>query len=370
MPHAVAAAVVGALGLTGTVATVATFAISAGLTLAGAAAAHALFGKKPSEMSSAQRDRTQMLRSPVAPQRVVYGTAKVSGPLVAAFSSGDDNRYLHLVIPLAGHEVEAITALFVDDEEVLATAGAEGWVLPASGRLARTGANGTTVPGLIQWKLYLGTDTQAADPHLMAAAPSGQWTADHRLRGLAYLYARLEWDPAAWTGVPNLAATVRGRPVFDPRTGTTAWSNNPALCIRDYLLADFGVGCDAGEIDDASFIAAANLCDEPAALTASTTQTRYTLDGVVYTGGRYRLFAGGHLAPALTLTGDDLRGTLKVRPRRPRAELFNGVKGTFVDPAQSWQPGLRDQRQGDEAILRAIFASRDAAIKLSGIRHA
>ena len=383
MPPAIGAAIVGVLGLTGTVATVATFAISAGLTIAGTAAANALFGKKPPEFSSAQRDRTHVVRSSVAPMRVVYGAAKVSGPLVAAFSSGDDNKYLHLVIPLAGHEVQAITALFVDDEEVATAAGTAGWRLPASGRLVKTGADGVSTPGFIQWKLLLGAAGQAADPHLMAAAPSGQWTADHRLRGIAYLYAQLEWDPEKWTSIPNLAATVRGRKVFDPRTGATAWSSNPALCIRDYLLADFGLNCDASEIDDVSFIVAANLCDEQTALTSTTTQTRYTLDGVifldaqpltimeqmlsscagtlVYTGGKYRLFAGGYFAPALTLTSDDLRGPIKVRPRLPRSELFNGVKGTFIDPDKYWQPtdfpAVRNttyEAEDGEAILRDV----------------
>ena len=63
---------------------------------------------------------------------------------------------------------------------------------------------------------------------------------------------------------------MRGKKVFDPRTGLTSFSSNPALCIRDYLLSDYGLGAALDEIDEASFIAAANLCDEPVQAAAIT----------------------------------------------------------------------------------------------------
>ena len=71
-------------------------------------------------------------------------------------------------------------------------------------------------------------------------------------------------------GIPNIRVLVHGKKCVDPRTGEKAWSANPAVCIRDFLLdPKFGYRCftnDEGvsspEINDANFIAAANLCDE------------------------------------------------------------------------------------------------------------
>ena len=59
--------------------------------------------------------RTQVIRSAVAPHRVVYGKCMVSGPLVGAFSSGTNNENLSLVIALAAHECAAIEEVWLGD---------------------------------------------------------------------------------------------------------------------------------------------------------------------------------------------------------------------------------------------------------------
>ena len=60
---------------------------------------------------------------------------------------------------------------------------------------------------------------------------------------------------------------------------------------------------------------------------------------LVWQGGLWRMQAGAYVAPSgPTLTMDDLRGPIKVAARVPRADLFNAIKGTFVDPARGWLP--------------------------------
>jgi hypothetical protein len=61
------------------------------------------------------------------------------------------------------------------------------------------------------------------------------------------------YTPSAWT------ADVHGLKLYDPRTATTAYSNNPALIARD-LLNRFGL-IPGALLDDVSFSAAANACD-------------------------------------------------------------------------------------------------------------
>ena len=107
-----------------------------------------------------------------------------------------------------------------------------------------------------------------------------QWTTDHRLRGIAYLYVRLSFDSDIYpNGVPNISAEIQGKKVFDPRTSATAFSSNPALCIRDYLLdTNYGLNADATEVNDTNFQAIANICDEDVTLTSGT-EDRFTLNG-------------------------------------------------------------------------------------------
>ncbi|MCP6756604.1 hypothetical protein NL533_33770, partial [Klebsiella pneumoniae] len=84
-------------------------------------------------------------------------------------------------------------------------------------------------------------------------------------------------------GIPNVSAVVNGKKVYDPRDGTTEWSNNAALCIRDYLTSSYGFNCSSDEINDTYFSSAANHCDESVTLTTGGSQNRFTCDGVVDT---------------------------------------------------------------------------------------
>ena len=79
-------------------------AISVGLSFI----SRVLFKPKVPDLNSEPLGRTQIVRSSVAPRRVIYGRVKTSGVLVFAATSGARNKYLHLVIVLTGHEVHAI----------------------------------------------------------------------------------------------------------------------------------------------------------------------------------------------------------------------------------------------------------------------
>lgn len=220
----------------------------------------------------------------------------------------------------------------------------------------------TVASQYLRAKHYLGSTTQVADTDLIAAAPT-KWTSDHRLRGIAYLYMVLVRDETVFpTGLGNIKAKVKGRKLYDPRDGVTRWSMNPALAIRDYLTASYGLGCSSGEIDDATFIAAANICDEPVASAGSSgfadaiargaLEVRYSCNGAIdlsrsrrdnledllqtcmgeltYSEGKWRLHAASYVTPTITLTERDLAGYASVQPRAQRRDLFNAVQGVYV----------------------------------------
>lgn len=228
---------------------------------------------------------------------------------------------------------------------------------------------------LVRVKKHLGSYDQGVDEDLVVEMP-GQWTGAHRLRGVCYLYVRLEYDADIFpNGLPNIKAVVRGKRVYDHRSGVWAWSDNWALCVYDYLLDERGFGCADADIDLASVIAAANVSDEIVPLASGASQQRYRCNGivmsdksprdnltemttagagaVVISGGTFRLFAGAYDIPTVTLTESDLRGAVKVQPRMSRKDLFNVVKGTFVDPSNYWQPG------DFPAVSNSLYAVQD-----------
>lgn len=249
--------------------------------------------KKQQGLDQAARGALVNDISNVAPIPVIYGTRRCGGTRILTETSGASNEFLHLVIVWGEGPISAVSQVYLDGVAI------------TDARFA----------GFTYREDYLGSDTQAASPALIAAlGNSAKWNANCTLSGIAYSYIRLQWDRTAFaTGLPNITADIDGRTLYDPRTGATAFSHNPALAIRDYLTnARYGRGIDAATmIDDASFKEAAYYCDDQVAIPGGATQARYTADGlinvdnkpldnlrellsscrgmVVFTGGQYRL---------------------------------------------------------------------------------
>ena len=59
---------------------------------------------------------------------------------------------------------------------------------------------------------------------------------------------------------------------------------------------------------------------------------------LVYTQGTYVPFAGAGASSSHSIDETWLRGPVRVKPRVQRDDLFNYVRGTFVDPQRFWQP--------------------------------
>lgn len=57
----------------------------------------------------------------------------------------------------------------------------------------------------------------------------------------------------------------------------------------------------------------------------------------IYSGGKWVLLPAVWRAPTITLDEDDLAGPVSVSVRQPWRDVFNGVKGVFVNPDAYWQ---------------------------------
>lgn len=274
-------------------------------------------------------------RSPNETRKLIYGEARVGGTIIF-MESTDDNRYLHMVVVFAPHAINEFTKFYFNDEEL---------AIDGSGNITTTEyASGDN-------RIYAVTEGSAANiPASLISDTS--WTSNHKLEGLAYAYVKLEFDADVFTsGIPNITALMKGREVLDVRTSSTSHSRNPALIIRDYLVdATYGLGADTTEIDEVSFGAAADICDQTVAK-VSGSEPRYTCDGLVdtantpkanienlltslngnlyYSNGKWRIRAGAYVTPTVTLDEDDLAGPMTIQTAISRRESVNAIKGQF-----------------------------------------
>ncbi len=106
---------------------------------------------------------------------------------------------------------------------------------------------------------------------------------------------------------------------------------------------------------------ALTLADAGSGLTmARVSQPRYTVNGQLdlgnkpidnvdkllsagggmlpYVQGQYRLHPAVSVLPSFDLDESDLRANIKIQPRPAKRDVFNAVRGTYVDPTQLWQP--------------------------------
>jgi len=323
--------------------------VMAATTIAASATGYALAARNTQEASytdfvSENENRTQMIKQPTAPRRFIYGETRVSGVL-GYVQSTNKNARLHLVIMVANHEIESFQTFYINNQAV---------TLDGNGNV--------TSPAKFNGKVRIlsrtGTDTQSAIPQLINES-GGKWTSNHKLSGIAYIYVRLIYKQKLFpSGIPNISAKVRGKKLYDPRTSTTAYSANPALAIRDYLTnSAYGFNASTDEIDDTAFITAANICDESVTLNGGGTQNRYEINGtfvtsnapkriledmmtscgglVSYSNGKFKLKAAKYITPTITLTEDDVIGSLQMQTKQSKRDNYNAVKGIFA-PANAF----------------------------------
>lgn len=70
------------------------------------------------QYNASLRDRYVMIRSAIEPRRVVLGRQRVAGPLAYVGSYGENRQNLVFAMPLAAHEIDAVEAIYFDDELV------------------------------------------------------------------------------------------------------------------------------------------------------------------------------------------------------------------------------------------------------------
>ncbi len=272
------------------------------------------FGPKPST-STPQAQAT--LNQSAGARIRGYGRAKLGG--TRAFWESKDGQLVQAIMVHSGG-IDAFEEWWIGDRMV---------ALDGAGSVV-------TEPfaGWVRFEWFYGTDTQAASATLTTAFPS-VWTSAHQLKGIAYFIAEFASpSPDVYQQIfpqgsnTQLRTVARLSPVYDPRTGLTAWSDNPALCILDYLTHPDGYRRALDDIDIPSFIEFANLCDQAVPLASGGTERRYRLWGIY------------------SLT-DDPQDVLNKMRSACDAEFYQTAEGKIAIRGGKWEPPTVTIRDSD-----------------------
>lgn len=376
MPPVVAAiaAIAGAIASSVTVGTIVTAVVGGIVSTGLGLAAGALFKQRtPNVQGVGQRARetVENVVGTVEYVPVVYGQSRVGGLRVYCDVGKDDRKTLYQATVLCEGEIEEIVAVRVNN-------------------------TGYTTQFVVPYYL-LGTDSQTPPAAFYSGAP--KWTQNHRLAGLAAILTRIPKNANTFPNIPVITAQVKGKLVYDPRTGTTAYSTNPALCIRDYLTnTRYGKGLAAAELDDDSFIDAANYCDQLVSNSTGGTQKRYECNGILltrqtiqqnldelltscngtvaFTGGKYRLIILKPEVATFTFDQSVIIGGFQIKYEGKRFK-FNRVEAEYINPGKNWQPDIAIYEDADwlaidgEPLTTKIelpyTTNRDTAIQIAQI---
>lgn len=384
--------------------------------------------KSKDAFNSSLEDRLVMTATASGARSRVYGRVRNVDGVIFKGTHGTYNEFYTLVVSLAAHEVDAIEQVYFNDVPIALDGSGYVLTAPWSGAkpsnaqdpITIVGGAGTatlshppigtvwcvitsgtgtdtstfqvtasmvgleaTVTGLpvdgtailnYQWledrlparvRMYLGGASQNLYADLSALV-GAQVQASDRFAGDATLICTFLYDQDAFpTGVPNITATVRGAKCYDPRSGVTAWTENPSIIARDWALYQYGGGAASTEIVEAAFLAAANASDVSTVFTTDVgTETRPLFQcGIAcpldanptdalgemveamagqwgWAGGKLTVRAGVYRAPVATITEDWVSDAEAIRivPQTATIDLVNIMRPVFADSNQAYVP--------------------------------
>lgn len=216
----------------------------------------------------------------------------------------------------------------------------------------------------VQTETRLGNGSGGNYPSLLEKFTS--WNASRRLEGQATFHVRsrapngndfMKIFPKAYNTV--FQWEILGQAVFDPRTGSTAYSANAALVIAHYLTHPDGYRLDRSEVNWDSVAAMANVCDLPIRQRAGGTAPNYCLWGYwtldeepsqvldrMHTSsgirpyemqdGRIGLIGGPFGEPACTLTAKDIT-EIQTSEAISEREGYNVLNVFHLQPSQKYE---------------------------------
>lgn len=310
------------------------------------------------------------------PRQLALGRFVTPGSFVAAFTNQANRAWWQTVYALADHRITSLDRVWINGEAVRSTP-----LVHGQRTLLRIPNDKNENRCWITY--YDGRADQTADSYLQGVEPT--WTANHRLRGVAYVIVEHRWDsdlPESF----DYRFSGQGARLYDRRQDTTrggsgsqrwddpeTWQySTNAMVAADHYRSGirivsgsgamwFGVGESVDAVPYAEFASLANHCDDLIDLKEGGTQRRYEVNGILSAaeshdknlqriadqmaaraidqGGRISIRPPITRSPVITLTDGDLaRGTeSRVDPGGGIDGMVNTIEGRFINPANDYK---------------------------------
>lgn len=347
------------------------------------------------------------------PRSFLVGTIAVPGKQVYwnswGESGGTPNAYAVDVLSFGDLPITAFTGLWVNTaSETVSGSGHVDQGYPVTGDKA----------GYLWAEFFDGTQT-TVNTYLNGKFGSDAdrpWSSDMIGRGIPYLTLTALISDTVWTGFPTYMAQFQGIKLYDPRQdssaggsgsqrwdtpSTWAFSDNNMVIIYNILRGIHYAGdwvwggrARAAQLPYAAWAAAMDACDENVTtniynsageITGTTTEKRFRAGreiffnerpadviGELLTGCTGRLTqSAGAWYPLVgvpdsadgSFTDDDLIITegMTFEPFPNLDQIINGMTGTYVEPAQAWEP------KGIDYIRSDLKAEDDDREQLQGL---
>lgn len=351
-----------ALGLSGFAATAFSFVLQA--------AASSILGPKAGGGGGGVTDSGFMVNkgSNVSAIPVVYGDRRMGGIRAYVQTTNDagatsGTQYLHVVLAVAQGATTSQTNA-IDDITAIQFNGTEAWSGSVKGN---TGSLASDFSSDLTLRVWLGAhDQTVASPDYTVGSfnLSDEWTSNHRMRGVAYIYAIMKYNRDLFPGAPTITCDIKGKKIKAVNQGgtgvhpttyvsTDAERKNPANIIYDYLVEPvYGKGISTSQIDIESFKTArtwasgsAGVSFDGALDTADTifnnTQKLLTSANMnlVYANGQYQLkpVKAETFTSAYDFNKDNIIGRV-VMSLGNKKNRFNRIKVNYFNPDLEWQP--------------------------------
>lgn len=320
------------------------------------------------EALSQNRGTGITIRQPAANRNFIYGEQRVGGVSIFQSTTGGNHDQYNFVIVIADHVCQALTNLYLDGRQVYWRGSGPGWsVRNGIGFGGNADGNDHTdeagnhynFGSLVYAEARYG-DQLPGDVMASLTANDGTWVQvagrSPYVGGCTYIYLKVEFDEAMFPTQPEIRIGAQGKcDIWDPRTGTTGYTDNTALCLSDVLQnVKWGVAEQQTAINTAQLIAAANVCDELVPMADGQQEKQFTCNGggdtamgpgdilvsmmqscqgrLSYIGGEWYIFPAYWQGPSFTFGEGDLLKSFAWRTARPIRERYNRVGGTFVAP--------------------------------------
>ncbi len=367
----------GALGLSGFAATAFSFVLQA--------AASAILSPKAGGGGTGVTDSGFLINkgSNVASIPIVYGDRRMGG--IRAYVNTTDasgavsgTEYLHVVLAVA-QGASGTNANAIDDITAVQFNGTDVWTGSVKGQ---SGSITSDFSSILTLRMWLGAHDQTSSSDNASGTSftvgsfnkSAEWTSNHNMKGIAYIYAIMKYDRDKYPGAPTITVDVKGKKlkaVNEGGTGvhpttyvnTDAERKNPANIIYDYLTDSvYGKGISTSDINIESFKTARTWANTLLTATISSTrQTNVTFNGaidtadtlfnntqklltcanmnLVYANGEYQLkpVKEESFTNAFDFNKDNMLGkvTTSLGSKQTR---FNRMKVNFFNPDLDFQP--------------------------------